>query len=311
MITVQHINVDADRQGQRIDNFMIGQFGKLPKALIYRWIRKGELRVNKKRIKQTYRIMLHDIIRIPPFSLDATVVIKVSDDHLSFLESLIIFENADYMIINKPSGIAVHGGSGVNSGLIERLRKLRPKVKKLELAHRLDKETSGCMIITKKYSILTYFHEMFKTREVKKTYHALVHGNWPDKIKQIDLPLKRHLLPDGERVVRVNKKESKDALTIVNILKKINYYTLIEAIPHTGRTHQIRVHLAAFNCPIVCDKKYGLADKDQILMKQGFNRLFLHSVSLAFKDPTSGKKIYFKAPYDKECRRFLNQKSAL
>ncbi len=305
MAGVQHIEVDADREGQRIDNFLIGQFSKLPKSLIYRWIRKGDLRVNKKRIKQTYRVKPGDIVRVPPFILEEEAPAKVSDDHLVFLESLILFENADYMIINKPSGIAVHGGSGVNSGLIERLRQLRPQAKKLELAHRLDKETSGCMIIAKKYSILTYFHEALKKREVQKTYHALVHGSWSNKVKQIDLPLKRHLLPHGERMVRVDKKEGKDALTSVRILQKLDQYTLVEAMPHTGRTHQIRVHLAAYNCPIVCDKKYGIADKDQVLIKKGFNRLFLHSANLSFKDPKTGEDMHFEAPYDRDCITML------
>lgn len=305
MAGVQNIEVDADRNGQRIDNFLIGQFSKLPKSLIYRWIRKGELRVNKKRIKQTYRVEPGDILRIPPFSLEEEIPAKVSDDHFAFLESLILFENADYIIINKPSGIAVHSGSGVNSGLIERLRQLRPQTKKLELAHRLDKETSGCMIITKKYSILTYFHAILKKREVQKTYHALVHGHWSNKIKQIDLPLKRHLLPHGERVVRVDKVEGKDALTNVKILQKFDTYTLVESMPHTGRTHQIRVHLAAYNCPIVCDKKYGISDKDQILIKKGFNRLFLHSASLSFKDPKTGENIRFEAPYDETFQTIL------
>ena len=306
MAGVQHIEVDADRKGQRIDNFLIGQFSKLPKALIYRWIRTGDLRVNKKRIKQTYRVEAGDLIRVPPFHLEEESPAKVSDDHLAFLESLILFENTDYIIINKPSGIAVHGGSGVNSGLIERLRQLRPQVKKLELAHRLDKETSGCMIIAKKYSILTYFHEILKKREIQKIYHALVHGNWSNKIKHIDLPLKRHLLPHGERIVRVDKTEGKESLTNVKILQKFEQYTLVEATPRTGRTHQIRVHLAAYHCPIVCDKKYGLADKDQALIKKGFKRLFLHAASLSFKDPKTGEDVFFEAPYDQDCSKILN-----
>lgn len=306
MAGVQYLNVDEDRNGQRIDNFLMGQFSKLPKTLIYRWLRKGELRVNKKRVKQTYRVSAGDIVRIPPFTLEEDVIIKVSDDHLSFLESLILFENDDYMIINKPCGIAVHGGSGVTSGLIERLRQLRPHAKKLELAHRLDKETSGCIIIAKKYSILTYFHEALKKREVQKTYHALVHGNWSNKIKQIDLPLKRHLLPHGERIVRVDKLDGKEALTSVRILQKFDDYSLLEATPHTGRTHQIRVHLMAFDHPIVCDKKYGVEAKDQALISKGFNRLFLHSARLSFKDPKTTEEMHFEAPYDRECSKLLD-----
>ncbi len=307
MTSVQYLNVDPDRNGQRIDNFLIGQFSKLPKTLIYRWIRKGELRVNKKRIKQTYRVQIGDIIRIPPFTLeDDHKSIKISADHLNFLESLILYENDDYMIINKPSGVAVHGGSGVSSGLIERLRQLRPYAKKLELAHRLDKETSGCMIIAKKYSILTYFHEALKKREIQKTYHALVHGTWSKKVKQIDLPLKRHLLPHGERVVKVDKIQGKDALTSIRILQKFDDYTLVEATPHTGRTHQIRVHLAAFDHPIVCDKKYGVEEQDKKLYQQGFKRLFLHSAKLEFSDPKTGERREFTVSYDNECTRLIS-----
>ena len=161
------------------------------------------------------------------------------------------------------------------------------------------------MIFAKKYSVLTYFHEILKKHEVQKTYHALVHGSWSNKVKQIDLPLKRHLLQHGERVVRVDKTEGKDALTTVRILQKFDQYTLVKAMLHTGRTHQIRVHLAAYSCPIVCDKKYGIADKDKLLIKKGFNRLFLHSANLSFKDPKTGEDMLFEAPYDQSCQAAL------
>ncbi|MFZ9034705.1 MAG: RluA family pseudouridine synthase [Francisellaceae bacterium] len=306
MNKVHYITVDADRQGQRIDNFLIGHFSKLPKALIYRWIRKGELRVNKGRIKQTYRVNADDVIRIPPFECDEQAkTIPVKEDHLAYLESLILFENEDYLIINKPSGIAVHGGSGVNSGLIERLRLLRPRAKKLELAHRLDKETSGCMIIAKKYSILTCFHEMLKNREVKKTYHALVHGRWNEKIKHINLPLKRMLLAHGERMVRVDHRDGKSAYTDIRIIETFADFTLVEAKPLTGRTHQIRVHLSHYHHPIICDKKYGFKVLDEAIVNQGFNRLFLHASTLSFTDPKTGEPMQFEAAYDEACQRFL------
>ena len=308
MSQVQFIQVEQDRTGQRIDNFIIGQLSKLPKTLIYRWIRKGELRVNKKRIKQTYRVQAGDLIRIPPFMLKQDQqTIKVSTEHLAFLESLILFENEDYLIINKPSGIAVHGGSGINSGLIERLQHLRPNCKKLELAHRLDKETSGCLTIAKKYSILTYFHQILKAREVQKTYHALTHNQWPKHIKQIELPLKRTLLSHGERIVKVDRQAGKEALTHTRVLARFKKHTLVEAKPHTGRTHQIRVHLAAQNCPIVCDKKYGLEQPDQSIKHKCFDRLFLHAYTLEFKDPKTNEKVCFKAPYDQPCQSLIDQ----
>ena len=306
MTTVQYITVESDRAGQRIDNFLIAYF-KLPKKLIYRWLRKGEVRLNKKRIKHTYRVQAGDLLRIPPFTaVEDKKTVQVCQDHLQYLESLILYENNDYLIINKPSGIAVHGGSGIHSGLIERLRVLRPYAKKLELAHRLDKETSGCLIIAKKYSVLTQFHHMLRNRQIKKIYHAVVHGRWPEKTTKIDLPLKRHVLPHGERVVRVDHNEGKDALTTVKILKHLKCCSLLEASPHTGRTHQIRVHLATHSHPIICDKKYGFAVQDNQFYTKEFKRLFLHAYTLKFNDPITSKIIEIKAPYDRACKDFLH-----
>lgn len=307
MTFTQYIQVDSEKNDQRIDNFLISKF-KLPKALIYRWIRKAKVRVNKKRTRQTYRIKCGDIIRIPPFHINQkkSIIKKVTNDHLSFLESLIIFENSNYMVVNKPSGIAVHGGSGIDLGFIERLRQLRPQVKKLELVHRLDKETSGCLLIAKKHKILTYFHEIFKNRNVTKHYHALVHGTWPKKIKLIDLPLTRHLSSHGERMVYIDNKQGKESITKVNIVQKFDNYTLIEVIPYTGRTHQIRVHCANFDCPIVYDKKYGNIEKDRILKKiTRYDRLFLHSTRLAFQDPETNRQMSFVAKYDTHINQFL------
>lgn len=308
-MSVQYITVEEDRNGQRIDNFLMAQFTQLPKTLIYRWLRKGELRVNKKRAKQTYRVQAGDVIRIPPFHLEENEdkIIKVTQEHLEYLESLILLENDDYLVINKPSGIAVHGGSGVNSGLIERLRQARPRAKKLELAHRLDKETSGCLLIAKKYSILTHFHDALRDRKMQKKYHALVHGLWSKRIERIDLPLKRHLLPHGERVVRVDHNDGKPSLSTVKIIQKYQQNTLLEVSPYTGRTHQIRVHLLANGCPIVCDDKYGDKNKDLFIERMGFKRLFLHAAELSFTDPKSGNLITVTAPYDKACEHLLNR----
>jgi len=309
MTTIQYITVEPDRAGQRIDNFLMAYF-KLPKQLIYRWLRKGELRLNKKRIKHTYRVQAGDLLRIPPFTaVEDKETIQVCQDHLQYLESLILYENNGYLIINKPSGIAVHGGSGIHSGLIERLRVLRPYAKKLELVHRLDKETSGCLIIAKKYSVLTQFHHLLRNCQIKKTYHALVHGKWPAKITKIDLPLKRHLLPHGERVVRVDHNEGKDATTIINALKYFKNYTLLEVLPHTGRTHQIRVHLAAHYHPIICDKKYGFSEQDNQFYTKEFSRLFLHAYGLSFNDPITGKINEIKAPYDRACEKLFDNLS--
>ena len=300
MARVQHIEVSEDVAEQRIDNFLIGKFSKLPKSLIYRWIRKGDLRVNKKRVKQTTRVNGGDIVRVPPFMLDdERVEVKVSQSHLDFLEERILYENDDYMIVNKPSGMAVHGGSGVSSGLVERVRQLRPKARRVDLVHRLDKETSGCVILAKKHSSLVYFFDLFKERKVEKIYYAVVHGKWDKNIKTINLPLKRTETKDGQRVVRVDKSEGKKAVTHIISVKNLNYdFSLLEIKLETGRTHQIRVHCKAVGYPIVADKKYGAFEKDAKLLKQGVDKLLLHAGKLEFFDEKQAKIISVRAELD-------------
>lgn len=306
MNKVQFLEVSEDIQNQRIDNYLISKFSRLPKALIYRWIRKGELRVNKKRVKQTSRVSAGDIVRVPPFSLDeSSKEIKVSQSHLDFLEQRILYENDDYIIINKPSGMAVHGGSGVSSGLVERLRQLRPKARRLDLVHRLDKETSGCVLLAKKHSSLVYFFDLFKQRKVNKVYYALVHGHWDKKVNFIDLPLKRTETKDGQRMVRVDHKDGKKALTKILEVTHMGNYSLLKIKLETGRTHQIRVHTKAMNHPIVADKKYGFITKDQALIKQGVDKLMLHAGELEFFDEKLQQKIAVKAELDPRFNKFL------
>lgn len=303
----QYLTIDPDRTGQRIDNFLIAYF-KLPKPLIYRWLRKGELRVNNIRTVPAYKLQAGEILRIPPFTtLKEKRIIPVSKKHLQYLKSSIIYEDNNYIVLNKPSGIAVHGGSGINSGLIERLRLLRPDEKKLELVHRLDKETSGCLIFAKKYNVLVYFHKLFKNQQIKKSYHAFVHGRWPKKITTINLPLKKYVLSQGERIVRVSHSSGKDARTTIQILKYFKNYTLLKVLPSTGRTHQIRVHLAAYNHPIICDKKYGSIEQNDEFYKAGFKRLFLHANSLEFKDPITNERVNIKSSYDSACKKLLSK----
>lgn len=306
MNKVQFLEVSDDIIDQRIDNFLISNFSRLPKSLIYRWIRKGELRVNKKRVKQTTRIGAGDIVRVPPFSLEEKQEqIKVSQNHLDFLEQRILYENDDYIIIDKPSGMAVHGGSGVNSGLVERLRQLRPKARRLDLVHRLDKETSGCVLLAKKHSSLVYFFDIFKERKVSKVYYAVVHGHWDQKVKQIDLPLRRTETKDGQRIVRVDKKEGKRALTKILSAKHIGNFTLLEIKLETGRTHQIRVHTRAMGHPIVADKKYGFANRDELLAKKGVDKLLLHAGKLEFFDEKQQKKISVESKLDGRFEQFI------
>lgn len=305
MSRVQHLEVSDDIIEQRIDNYLLGKFSKLPKALIYRWIRKGDLRVNKKRVKQTTRVSGGDVVRVPPFMLDdEQTEVKVSQSHLDFLESRVLYENDDYIIVNKPSGMAVHGGSGVSSGLVERLRQMRPKARRLDLVHRLDKETSGCVLLAKKHSSLVYFFELFKQRKVNKIYYAVVHGCWDKKIKQIDLPLKRTETKDEQRLVKVDKTEGKVALTRVLSVKHLKNYSLLEIKLETGRTHQIRVHTKAMGHPIVADKKYGFAQKDKLLAKSGTDKLLLHAGKLEFFDEKQQKQISVEASLDSRFDKF-------
>lgn len=301
MYKVQFIEVADDIEGQRIDNYLIAQLPKIPKSLIYRWIRKGELRVNKKRVKQTSKVKAGDLVRVPPFNLDESVdaVAKVSDSHLEFLEKLVLLETDDYIVFNKPSGMAVHGGSGVNSGLIERLRLLRPRARRVDLVHRLDKETSGCVILAKKHSSLVYFFDLFKERKIDKIYYAIVHGKWDKKITKIDLPLHRTETKDGQRLVKVDHKNGKNSVTNIRSVKYLeDDYSLLEIKLETGRTHQIRVHCKAMGHPVVADKKYGFDKLDKILEKKCVNKLLLHAGKLSFIDAKSNEVVNVTSPLD-------------
>ncbi|AJC48291.1 RluA family pseudouridine synthase [Allofrancisella guangzhouensis] len=309
MTKVQYLEVSDDIIEQRIDNYLIGKFTKLPKPLIYRWIRKGELRVNKKRVKQTSRVSSGDIIRVPPFSVqDDVQSVKISQSHLDFLEEIILYETDDYIVVNKPSGIAVHGGSGLNSGLVERLRQLRPQARRLDLVHRLDKETSGCVLLAKKHNSLVYFFDLFKQRKIDKIYYAIVHGLWDKSINRIDLPLKRTETKDGQRIVKVDKKEGKTAITnILSVEHLSEEYSLLKIKLETGRTHQIRVHCKVRGHPIVADKKYGFIDKDEKLAKQGIDKLLLHASKLEFFDEKQQQKITIEANLDERFNKFLSK----
>ena len=307
MNKVELIEIPDDVINQRIDNFLLSRFSCLPKSLIYRWIRKGELRVNKKRVKQTSRVSAGDIIRVPPFSLEEdSKPIKIAQSHLDFLEQRILYENDDYIIVDKPSGMAVYGGSGVNSGLVERLRQLRPKARRLDLVHRLDKETSGCVILAKKHNSLVYFFDIFKQRKVNKIYYAIVHGHWDKKIITINLPLKKTESKDGQRIVKIDSKDGKQALTkIVSVRHLQGDFSLLEIKLETGRTHQIRVHTKAMGHPIVADKKYGFNTKDQSLLEKGVDKLLLHAGKLEFYDKKQNKQISVTAALDSRFEKFI------
>ena len=290
--------IDESAAGQRIDNFLITQLKGVPRARVYRLIRKGEVRVNKKRIEQTYRLQLEDVVRIPPVHTDAQdIPIKLNDAVTARLNDSVLFENDQLLIINKPAGMAVHGGSGIQAGLIEYLRVIRPQNKFLELAHRLDRDTSGCLMIAKSRAALTELHELLRDREVRKIYRVLVVGAWPKQVHKVDAPLQKNVLSSGERIVKV-AREGQESVTTFNIIQRFPAVTLIEAFPHTGRTHQIRVHCACTGHPVVGDGRYGEGSVNQVLSKQlGSKRMFLHAYTLKLT-LASGEKIEVEAPLD-------------
>ena len=308
---VEWVDIDENHQDQRIDNFLITRQKGVPKSLIYRILRKGEVRVNKKRVKPEYKLQSGDQVRIPPMTIS-----DVSQDRkpspklkkVNQLESMILFEDDCFLILNKPSGIAVHGGSGLSFGVIEALRSLRPRQKFLELAHRLDRETSGCLVIAKKRSALKSFHEQLKKKTMQKNYLALVRGQWQKHDKVVNAPLLKKTLASGERIVRVHP-EGKASETRYKIVQSFTKCTLVQASPVTGRTHQIRVHCQHAGHAIACDEKYGDASFDADMKKAGLQRLFLHAASLRFYHPKLEQTVVYEAPLPSDLQHTLDQLS--
>jgi 23S rRNA pseudouridine955/2504/2580 synthase len=305
---IQFIDVDEEYAGQRLDNFLLTRLKGVPKSVIYRVIRKGEVRVNKGRTKPEYKLQSGDQVRVPP------LVVAAEKDQVSTklslvknLESHILFEDNDLIVLNKPTGMAVHGGSGLQFGVIEALRALRPTAKFLELVHRLDRDTSGCLLIAKKRSVLTNLHEQLRLKTVEKKYWALVAGQWDARDKKVTAPLKKNTLQSGERVVRVDEKEGKPSETRFKILQRYAEGTLVEAFPVTGRTHQIRVHTACMGHPIACDDKYGVNEFTAQMNSLGLKRLYLHAKTLAFTHPNTGLVMKWEAPLDSELEKILTR----
>ncbi|WP_370694286.1 23S rRNA pseudouridine(955/2504/2580) synthase RluC [Psychrobium sp. 1_MG-2023] len=295
---VQFVTIDDNHAGQRIDNFLVTFLKGVPKSRVYRILRKGEVRVNKKRIKPVYRLADGDIVRIPPIHVSEEKALPNAKlEKIASLEKHIIFEDKYLMVINKPSGIAVHGGSGLKFGLIEGLRALRPDAKFLELVHRLDRDTSGCILVAKRRSTLRALHEQLREKTVEKNYLALVLGQWDKADKAVNAPLLKNTLQSGERIVRVNP-EGKESYTKFKIVQRFENCTLVQASPVTGRTHQIRVHTLHTGHPIAGDDKYGDRQFDSEMKKSGLNRLFLHSASLRFFHPNEETTMFFEAPMD-------------
>lgn len=304
---VQLLTIEAEQEGQRIDNYLKTQLKGVPKSLIYRILRKGEVRVNKKRIKPEYKLCTGDEVRVPPLRLaeeNALPSAKLSS--IQALERQILLEDEGLIVLNKPAGMAVHGGSGLSFGVIEGLRALRPEARFMELVHRLDRDTSGCLLIAKKRSVLKHLHEQLRLKTMRKQYLALVRGQWQPHVKVITAPLLKNVLQSGERIVRVNA-EGKPSETRFRIMRSFADATLIEASPVTGRTHQIRVHTAHAGHPIACDDKYGETAFDQRMRDAGLQRLFLHASRLTFEHPVTGEQVSVEAPLDPHLQSLLDQ----
>lgn len=277
-LRVEFVEIGDGFVGQRIDNFLISHLKGAPKTLIYRILRKGEVRANKKRVKPEYRLQAGDIIRIPPLRLPPPdQPPAVGRGLLERLEAAIVYEDKQLLVVNKPAGIAVHGGSGLQFGIIEAFRQLRPQCKELELVHRLDRDTSGLLLLAKKRSQLRRLHAALRNDSIGKGYMALVAGNWPTSRKQVNAPLLRSNLRSGERMVEVNPA-GKESLTLFSVLQRFgSLATLVEASPVTGRTHQIRVHARYAGHPIAGDNKYGDDSFSKTIRELGGKRLFLHA----------------------------------
>ena len=304
--SVLRITVDEGGQGQRLDNFLIRLLKGVPKTHVYRVIRSGEVRVNKGRAAADTRLEIGDVVRVPP----VRVAERSQDAPAPAREFPVVFEDDHLIAVNKPAGVAVHGGSGVSFGVIEQLRRSRPQAKFLELVHRLDKETSGLLLIAKKRSALTALQDQLRARETGKSYAALVTGAWPASRKVIDVPLHKFLTGEGERRVRAveaGHEEAKRSITLVRIARRYRDFTLLDVTIKTGRTHQIRVHLTHEGHLIVGDAKYGdfALNKSLARGEAHFERMFLHAQRLRFQHPASGEVIELEAPLPPECEAFL------
>lgn len=302
---VRYVRVTDDQVGQRIDNFLRTQFKGVPKSHIYRLIRKGEVRVNKKRVEAAYKLGLADNIRLPPIVLqEKAKEIPPSQNTAHLLQSRILYEDQHLIIINKPAGMSVHAGSTIRVGVIEAIKHLYPQYPHLELAHRLDSETSGCLILAKKKKILREIHMLLREGKVKKIYQTFTMGQWKPSELTVKLPLHKAYRDGGKHVVEV-KAEGKAAHTIFHPLAVAKEGTLMEVALLTGRTHQIRVHAASQHHPIACDDRYGDVSFNKTMREKGLKRMFLHAYSIDFILPSLNQRITVTAPLDADLVTFL------
>ena len=311
------LTIDEASEGQRIDNFLTKTLKGVPKSHVYRILRSGEVRVNKKRIDADFRLSLGDVVRVPPTRSTAVEKTESALPVTSKFEQAVIYEDDAMLVIDKAAGFAVHGGSGISRGVIEQLRLERPRAKFLELVHRLDRETSGVLMLAKKRSALVALHEAIRNNQTDKRYLVLVQGEWLEPKKRVVLDLQKYVLPNGERRVNVVTDVSKDKFgerqtseTMFRLLKNFSHpvigkFSLLEAQLVTGRTHQLRVQLAHLGFPIVGDDKYGDFDLNKFLAKHGLKRMFLHSSVTKIRHPLTAEKLELIAPVPAELNKFL------
>ncbi|TSE30303.1 Ribosomal large subunit pseudouridine synthase C [Tepidimonas charontis] len=310
---VRHLTVDAESAAQRLDNFLLRELKGVPKSLIYRIIRSGEVRVNKARAQAQTRLHAGDDVRLPPLRLPQRDTAAQAPPAVPARDFALLYEDAVMLALDKPAGVAVHGGSGVAFGVIEQLRQARPQAPLLELVHRLDRETSGVLLVAKKRSALKALQDQFRQRTTGKTYLALVRGAWPPGRTVIDVPLHKYLLPDGERRVRVTDNadpQGRRSISLVRVLGAVHPppeaavelgpMTLLAVTIKTGRTHQIRVHLAHVGHPIAGDDKYGDFAWNRQLSRFGLRRMFLHAWRLSIRHPADGRLLELMGPLPPE-----------
>ncbi|GMQ83805.1 MAG: 23S rRNA pseudouridine(955/2504/2580) synthase RluC [Gammaproteobacteria bacterium] len=305
-LAVRWMDISAEQAGQRIDNFLLRVLKGVPKSRIYRLLRKGEVRVNKGRIRPAYRLQSGDQVRIPPVRVAVRSAAGPASQASGTLADAILYEDDRLLVLNKPAGMAVHGGSGLDYGVIEALRAARPQAPYLELVHRLDRATSGCLMVAKRRSELRTLHELLRNGGVEKRYLLLVQGDWSQGPFRIDAALRKNQIRGGERIVRVDP-EGKTALTHFRFLDAYPGASLMEAELKTGRTHQIRVHTAHAGHPLAGDEKYGAGEFNRRMRDLGLKRMFLHAHYVAFEDSERGRSIEVSAPLGADLRALVQQ----
>lgn len=303
----QLVTIDSANNGQRIDNYLVAKLKGVPKSHIYRLLRKGQFRVNKGRIKPVYRLKTGDIVRIPPINRPSADALTQAPRHLcARLEQSILHEDEALIVLNKPAGIAVHGGSGIDFGVIEIMQQIRPNCTELALVHRLDRNTSGCLLLSKKRPVLLTLHQLLKEGGLLKHYYALLSGQWQGGAEHVEKSVQKNRQLSGERMVQIND-EGQSASSLFTPQQVFADCSLVDIHIDTGRMHQIRVHAAHLGHPVAGDEKYGDADFNRLMRKRGLKRMFLHAHSLEFTLPDDGGHYSIEAPLDDRLRSTLDR----